>query len=234
MDAAERLIVALDYQDRASAMRLVDKLEGTVSWYKVGLQLYLAEGRALVEELRTRGYDVFLDLKLHDIPHTVAGAVQSVVGCGAGLLTIHASGGSLMMDAAVDAAAKTSDAPRLLAVTVLTSMSQAQLNTIGVAGDLSAHVLRLGQMALQSGVDGLVCSAHEIQNFRAHIAADALLVVPGIRSANATQDDQQRTATATEAIQWGASMLVIGRPITQAADPAVAADLLLREIAAAI
>ena len=233
MDALDRLIVALDSPSRAEAIALVDRLDGTVRWLKVGLELYLAEGRPMVETLRHRGFEVFLDLKLHDIPNTVAGAVRSAGACGAALLTLHAAGGPAMLSAAAEAAAKLSSPPQLLAVTVLTSMDAAQLKAIGIESDTRTQVVRLGEMAMAAGIDGLVCSPEEIIPLRSSAARETRLVVPGIRSAGAAKDDQSRIATAGDAIRYGADMLVVGRPITRAADPAAAAAALLAEINAA-
>ena len=239
MTARDRLIIALDFPCAAAAFDLVDRLDGTALWYKVGLELYLAEGRSIVEELRRRGCKVFLDLKLHDIPNTVSGAVRSVSALGADLLTLHAMGGPVMLSAAVEAAhaaaAKSGGtAPRLLAVTVLTSMDAAQTSAVGVAASPSEQVWRLGAMAMASGVDGLVCSPEETSRFRDPETATgtekALLVVPGIRPSSAAEDDQKRTASPGEALRRGASMLVVGRPITKAADPALAATEILNEM----
>jgi len=230
--ARDRLIVALDFPTADLALRQVDQLEDRCLWFKVGLELYLAAGRAIVTSLRERGFNVFLDLKLHDIPNTVASAVRSVSSLGASLLTIHAAGGSAMLAAAAEAAASTPNAPRLLAVTVLTSMDAAQLQGVGVPDAPAAQVLRLAKLAASAGIDGLVCSPEEIRQIRAELRGDPLLVVPGIRPAGADAADQRRIATPSIAIAAGAAMLVVGRPITQAADPARAATAILAEIAA--
>jgi orotidine-5'-phosphate decarboxylase len=190
----------------------------------------------VIEGLRERGYEVFLDLKLHDIPNTVAGAVRSVAGVGASLLSVHASGGEQMMRAAAHAASAPG-APKLLAVTVLTSMDTAELRAVGVSGsanELHSQVLRLARLAQTAGIDGLVCSSEEVEAVRAAMGPDMKLVVPGIRPAGSAgrRDDQKRVASATDAIARGASMLVVGRPITQAADPAKVAAGILAEIAA--
>jgi orotidine-5'-phosphate decarboxylase len=232
MSPRDNLIVALDVSNRTAALELVERLEGSVRWLKVGLELYLAEGRGMVETLRDRGYEVFLDLKLHDIPNTVAGAVRSAAASGAGLLTLHASGGPAMLSAAVEAAASLPTPPRLLAVTVLTSMDARQLLAIGVEVSASEQVVRLGEMAMATGVSGLVCSPEEIATLRVSSARKALLVVPGIRPAGYGTDDQSRIATAADATRYGADMLVVGRPITRAANPAAAAQAILDEIAA--
>jgi orotidine-5'-phosphate decarboxylase len=232
MNAEDHLILALDVPNRTAALELVERLDGAVRWLKVGLELYLAEGRSMVEELRGRGYEVFLDLKLHDIPNTVAGAVRSAAASGAGLLTLHASGGPAMLAAAVEAAASLSAAPRLLAVTVLTSMNERQLLAIGVEGSARSQVVRLGEMAIAAGVAGLVASPEEIVSLRSSAARKALLVIPGIRPMGYGADDQNRIATAADAMRSGADMLVVGRPITRAVDPAAAAKAILDEIAA--
>jgi orotidine-5'-phosphate decarboxylase len=213
-------------------MELVDQLQGCCKWFKVGMELYYAAGNAVVEHLRARGFEVFLDLKLHDIPNTVAGAVRTVTRAGAGLLTVHAGGGQAMLQAAAEAASAPG-APRLLAVTLLTSMDAGQLNGVGVCGPVDAQVLRLARLAQAAGIDGLVCSAEEVGAVRQALGEKALLVVPGIRPTGVAVNDQRRVATPAEAIAQGASMLVVGRPITQAADPAQAAMGILAEIRAA-
>jgi orotidine-5'-phosphate decarboxylase len=232
-DPKDRLAVALDYPDAYQAMKLVDSLGQTCQWFKVGMELYYAAGNDMIRQLRDRGFDVFLDLKLHDIPNTVAGAVRSATKAGASLLTIHASGGSAVMTAAAEAA-KAPGSPRLLAVTVLTSMDASQLVATGVTVSPAEQVLRLANLATQSGIDGFVCSAEEVAAVRAATGPDSLLVIPGIRPAGAAIGDQKRIATPAQAIAHGASMLVVGRPITQAKDPAAAAEAILEEIAKAI
>ena len=234
LDVRDRLIVALDFPSADAAMELVERLEGCCRWFKVGMELYYAAGNRVIEGLRERGFEVFLDLKLHDIPNTVSGAVRSVTGTGASLLTVHAGGGGQMMAAAAQAASEPG-APQLLAVTVLTSMDVAELHAVGVTGDPAAQVLRLARLAGAAGIDGLVCSAEEVAAVRAAMGPKARLVVPGIRPAGVTGgDDQRRVASAAEAIARGASMLVVGRPITQAADPARAAAGILAEIASSL
>jgi orotidine-5'-phosphate decarboxylase len=225
----DRLIVALDYPTAKEALQLVDALEQTCQWFKVGMELYYAAGNQIVEQLRNRGFNVFLDLKLHDIPNTVASAIRSVTQAGASLLTIHATGGAAMMSAAAKAA-EAPNAPRLLAVTVLTSMDSEQLTGIGISVTPADQVLRLARLAEASGITGLVCSAEETSLLRKHLHPDTLLVVPGIRPAGAAAQDQKRIATPAQAIARGASMLVIGRPITQAANPAQATQAILDEI----
>jgi orotidine-5'-phosphate decarboxylase len=232
LDPLDRLIVALDFPSADAAMELVGRLEGCCRWFKVGMELYYAAGNRVIEGLRARGYEVFLDLKLHDIPNTVAGAVRSVTGVGASLLTLHAGGGEPMMRAAAQAASAPG-APKLLAVTVLTSMDEAELRAVGVSDDPATQVLRLARLAQAAGIGGLVCSAEEVAAVRQAMGPEMLLVVPGIRpqSAAGRPDDQRRVATAAEAVARGASMLVVGRPITQATDPARAASEILAEIA---
>jgi len=232
LDPKDRLAVALDHPDAYQAMKLVDSLGQTCQWFKVGMELYYAAGNDIIRQLRDRGFDVFLDLKLHDIPNTVAGAVRSATKAGASLLTIHASGGSAMMTAAAEAA-KAPGSPRLLAVTVLTSMDAAQLAATGITASPADQVLKLAKLARQSGIDGFVCSAEEVAAVRAATGPQTLLVIPGIRPAGAAIDDQKRIATPSQAIAQGASMLVVGRPITQAKDPAAAAEDILNEIAQA-
>jgi orotidine-5'-phosphate decarboxylase len=226
----ERVIVALDFPSAAKALEHVERLDGRAAWVKVGLELYLAAGPWIVETLALRGLKVFLDLKLHDIPNTVAGAVRSVSGTGASLLTLHAGGGPVMLEAAADAVANTPGAPRLLAVTVLTSMDAAQLQATGVGATAAEHVLRLARMARAAGISGLVCSAEELPGLRGELGMEPLLVVPGIRQAGAAVGDQARVATPGTALAAGASMLVIGRPITQASDPGAAFDGIVREM----
>ena len=225
--------MALDVPDAVLALDLVDRLGDSCRWLKVGMELYYAAGNPLVEALRSRGYRIFLDLKLHDIPNTVAGGVHSAAKAGAELLTVHASGGRAMLRAAADAA-KEPSAPRLLAVTVLTSMDAGELAAVGVAGSPADQVLRLARLAKDSGINGMVCSAEEVATLRTELGAEAMLVVPGIRPSGAAADDQRRVAAAGEAIGRGASMLVVGRPITRASNPADAARTILEEIESAL
>jgi len=238
VDPLDRLIVALDFPSAEPALELADRLQGVCRWFKVGMELYCAAGNSVVARLRERGFEVFLDLKLHDIPNTVAGAVRSVTGVGASLLTIHACGGERMMRAAVEAASAPG-APRLLAVTVLTSMDAAELRAVGVGdaagarGLVEAQVLRMARLAVAAGIDGLVCSAEEARAVREAAGPAALLVVPGIRPTGVEAGDQRRVATPAGAIARGASMLVVGRPITRATDPADAAAAILAEITSA-
>ncbi|HEX3987272.1 MAG TPA: orotidine-5'-phosphate decarboxylase [Acidobacteriaceae bacterium] len=225
-----RLIVALDFPSAEPALALSDRLHGQVQWLKIGLELYCAEGPNLVRELRGRGFSVFLDLKLHDIPNTVAAAVRSAASTGAELLTVHAAGGPAMLRAAADAAAALPQPPQLLAVTVLTSMDSAQLGAVGIAGAPADQVRRLAALAADSGITGLVASAEEVATLRS-VYPEATLVIPGIRPAGAPIGDQKRVATPAAALAAGASSLVIGRPITQAADPVEVTRAILAEMA---
>jgi orotidine-5'-phosphate decarboxylase len=224
--------VALDYPDAKAALDLVDRLEGATRWFKIGLELYVAEGNSLVAELQRRGYSIFLDLKFHDIPNTVASAVRSVARVGAHMLTVHAAGGPAMLSAAAEAAGETG--PILLAVTVLTSMDDAQLAATGVSGSPAVQVETLAQMAYANGARGLVCSAVEVANLRNRLGSKPLLVIPGIRPEGAAIGDQRRVATPGAAIAAGASYLVVGRPITRADDPGTAARSILAEMQAAM
>jgi len=232
LNPKDRLAVALDFPSAQPALELAARLSGICQWLKVGMELYYAAGNSLIEALRSRGFNIFLDLKLHDIPNTVAGAVRSATQAGASLLTLHASGGPAMMAAAAEAASDP-NAPRLLAVTVLTSMDAAELAAVGVPSSPAEQVLRLAWLAKQAGIDGMVCSAEEVSALRDELGPAALLVVPGIRPAGSEVGDQKRVATPGSAIRAGASMLVVGRPITRAGDPAEAASAILREIAEA-
>lgn len=226
----DRLIVALDVPSAGEALKLAAELDGVCRWLKVGMELYYAAGNAIVEALRSRGFQVFLDLKLHDIPNTVAAAVRSVSSTGASLLTVHAGGGPAMLSAAAEAAAATPGAPRLLAVTVLTSLDAEALRAVGVESSPRDQVLRLAGVARATGIPDFVCSAEEVSELRRAMGPDSLLVVPGIRPGGSDRGDQRRTATPAEAIGRGASMLVVGRPVTQSPDPAASAQAILREI----
>ncbi|MEL7082894.1 MAG: orotidine-5'-phosphate decarboxylase [Cyanobacteria bacterium P01_A01_bin.3] len=216
--AVDRVIVALDRPDLDSAMTLVRQLPD-VRWWKVGLELFVAEGARPVALLKERGTNVFLDLKLHDIPNTVLGATRSVVGHGADLLTVHAQGGQVMLEAAVEGAA--GSPCQLLAITLLTSINRRQLATqLHVPLELPDYVLQLAMTARNAGLAGMVCSPQEVTQLRRVCGSDCLLVTPGIRPTGSAKGDQQRTLTPTEAIAAGSSHLVIGRPITAADNPA--------------
>jgi orotidine-5'-phosphate decarboxylase len=228
---SDRLIVALDFPDTRAALALVDRLHGATRWFKVGLELYIAEGNSLVAELKQQGYSIFLDLKLHDIPNTVASAVRAATRLGVDMLTVHAAGGPEMITAAVGAAESRLS---LLAVTVLTSMDAVQLEAIGVTGTPAAQVDRLAIMALACGVSGFVCSPNEVASLRKRFGSEPLLVIPGIRPEGADVGDQRRVATPAAAIASGASYLVVGRPITRAVDPEAAARAILADMQSGI
>jgi orotidine-5'-phosphate decarboxylase len=232
--ARQRLIVAVDVPDADSALHLLETLEGACSWFKVGLELYIAAGPAIVEKIVAMGHNVFLDLKLHDIPNTVAGAVRSAAKLGAGMLTLHAGGGPVMLSAAKDAIAGLTNPPELLAVTVLTSIDAGQLHATGVGRLPSSQVELLAKMGMQAGIRGFVCSPQEVAALRSLTGPEGVLVIPGIRPAGADLGDQKRIAGPAEALRLGASYLVVGRPITQAENPADAANAILEEMAEAL
>jgi orotidine-5'-phosphate decarboxylase len=232
--AREKLIVALDVPDAASAANLVAKLDGTCLWFKVGLELFTAAGPGVIEPLLRRGHSVFLDLKFHDIPNTVAGALRSAASLGVHLLTVHASGGPAMLIAARAALAHLPHPPQLLAVTMLTSIDQAQAHAIGFDRSPSDQAISLARMSLDAGINGFVCSPHEVEAIRALAGPEAVLTVPGIRPSGSELGDQKRVSTPAETLRRGASYLVVGRPITQATDPARAASLILKEMAEAV
>jgi orotidine-5'-phosphate decarboxylase len=230
MTPRERLIVALDVPTADQARALVDSLAGRVGMFKVGSELFTAAGPDFVRELVARGERVFLDLKFHDIPNTVAGAVASAGQLGASLIDVHGLGGRAMMAAA--AGALPAMGCRLLAVTVLTSHDEAGLGEVGVAGALTASVERLARLAKDAGVDGVVASPQEVGLVRAACGEGFLIVTPGIRPAGSAKGDQARLATPREARRAGADYIVVGRPITQSADPREAADAIVAEMGA--
>mgnify|MGYP005847487685 FL=1 len=230
---AARIAVALDTPDPARAASWARALAGHVGVAKVGLELFAAAGPGAVAAVGASGLPVFLDLKLHDIPNTVAGAVRSAARLGVAMLTVHAAGGSAMLAAAREAAESAgADRPMILAVTVLTSLTAADLAATGVEGAPASQVLRLARLAIASGADGIVCSPLEVAPLRAALGASVRLVVPGIRPAGSRADDQARVTTPAEAVAAGADWLVIGRPITAAADPAAAAEAIAASLAA--
>ena len=232
--ARNRLIVALDVPDAASAVDLVNRLESNCHWFKVGLELFVSAGPAVVESLAKRDHSVFLDLKLHDIPNTVAGAVRSAAALGVRMVTLHAAGGPAMLSAAWTALEGIADPPELLAVTVLTSMDAAQMKATGLERSPSEQVKLLAKMGLAAGMHGFVCSPQEVAALRKLTGPKGVLVVPGIRPAGSVIGDQKRIATPTDALRQGANYLVVGRPITQAPDPAEAAEAILNEMAEAL
>lgn len=229
-----RLIVALDFPDASGALQLAARLEPAICRLKVGKELFTSEGPALVDELSRRGFQVFLDLKFHDIPNTVAQACMAAARLGVWMVNVHALGGRRMMAAAREALERGAVRPKLVAVTVLTSMEPADLAEVGVAGDPEAEVLRLAGLARDSGLDGVVCSAREAAMLHREIGSDFCLVTPGIRPAGAGLDDQSRVTTPVDAIRAGSDYLVVGRPITRAADPGAAARALAQEIDGAL
>lgn len=227
-----KIIVALDYADAASAQALVARLDPALCKLKVGKELFTTAGPAFVESLVKQQYDVFLDLKFHDIPNTVAKACQAAANLGVWMLNVHASGGLPMMQAAQEGLDKAfgAKAPLLIAVTVLTSMDEPTLHTLGIQRSLSDHVLALATLTQQAGLQGVVCSAQEAAMLKQALGATFCLVTPGIRPVDASQDDQTRIVTPQEAIALGSHYLVIGRPITQAPDPIVALNTIIKNI----
>jgi orotidine-5'-phosphate decarboxylase len=231
-DRRDRLIVALDVPGLAEAERLLDRLAGVVSTFKVGAQLFTAAGPAAVDLVRKRGGRVFLDLKYHDIQVQVAGAVREAARLGVSLLTVHASGGRAMLRAAVEAAADgAGERPRLLAVTVLTSLDRGALQReLKVPMAVEGHVVHLAGLAREAGCDGVVASPQETRALRASLGPSWLIVTPGVRPAAAAAGDQVRIATPGSARRAGADCVVVGRPITEAPDPAQAAEAILQEL----
>ena len=234
--ARERIMVALDC-DRDRAFELADALAGHATWLKVGMTLFYAEGPSIVRAFKDRGFKVFLDLKLHDIPHQVRGAARSAALAGADLLTVHGLGASKMLAAAragvEDAAADLGHRPQVIAVTVLTSMDAAALAEIGVSRPVAEEAAALATLARGTGIDGVVCSPQEAAEMRALLGPDALVVTPGVRPAGADVGDQSRVATPAQAVEAGASHIVVGRPVTQAQDPVEAFEAIAREMAGA-
>lgn len=228
-DPRQRLIVALDVSTAAAAQKIVAAVGDSALTYKVGMQLYTAEGPQVVRDLVALGRRVFLDLKYHDIPNTVGQAVAEAAKLGVSMLTVHASGGARMLQAAVEAA-KARPELMVLAVTVLTSMDEQDVERIGMRGSLSDSVVRLATLAVANGCQGIVTSARESATVRAELGAGFAIVTPGVRPAGSSVGDQVRVVTPAEAIKAGASHIVVGRPITHADDPAVAARAILEEI----
>ncbi|RDH83916.1 MAG: orotidine-5'-phosphate decarboxylase [endosymbiont of Galathealinum brachiosum] len=214
-----KIIVALDYPSESEAFQLIDKLDADLCRLKVGKEMFTHLGPDFVEKIQTRGFDVFLDLKYHDIPNTVAKACEAAASLGVWMLNVHASGGSRMMEAAANAVANHQNKPYLIAVTILTSMSQQDLSELGINVTPAEQALKLAGLAQSSGLDGIVCSAQEAPVMRQHFKDDFLLVSPGIRPAGSKADDQRRIMTPVDALKAGSNYLVIGRPITQSDDP---------------
>ncbi len=231
-----KIVVALDYATAQPALEIAAQLDPALCRVKVGKELFTAAGPALVETLAARGFGVFLDLKFHDIPNTVASACKAAARLGVWMMNVHASGGRAMMQAAREAIAGNAQRPKLIAVTVLTSMGDSDLADIGMQGSAQDAVVRLARLAQAAGLDGVVSSAQEASALRAACGAGFNLVTPGIRLAGLTstlaQDDQQRVMTPRAAMDAGADYLVIGRPITQSADPIATLQRIQREIAA--
>jgi len=213
------VIVALDYDNQDSALTLADRLDPTLCQLKVGKELFTAAGPSVVKKLTDRGFDIFLDLKFHDIPNTVAKAIGTAADLGVWMTNVHASGGSRMMSAARQALDSKGSDMLLLGVTVLTSMSVSDLEEVGVQGNASAQVLRLAELAKNSGLDGVVCSAQEAKLLKESLGQGFKLVTPGIRLADSAADDQRRIVTPADALALGSDYLVIGRPITKSTDP---------------
>lgn len=231
----KRLVLALDAPDRDSALDLYRRTRQVVGTFKVGLELFLAEGPAIVERIRKDGADVFLDLKLHDIPNTVKGAVRQVARLHASLFTLHALGGTAAIAAAREALAESTtlpgaQAPRILAVTILTHHSGNDLAELGLSGTPEDNVVRLCELAAKAGADGCVCSPDEAARVRQALGEGFLIVTPGVRPEGAPLGDQARTATPFEAVRDGADYIVVGRPIRTAPDPAKAAAAILDEV----
>ncbi len=226
-----RLIVALDVPKSAALRQLLTRLPAEIQWVKAGLELFCAEGPNALAPLKDADKNIFLDLKLHDIPRTVERAVASAATHGVKMLTIHASGGREMCKAAANAAGESGIT--LLAVTVLTSLDQSDFSDLGIARSTSDQALALAEISLGAGVPGLVCSPHEVSNLRARFGKSPVLVVPGIRPAHSSAGDQKRIGTPEDAARAGASFIVVGRPILDAADPRAAAQGVLDALASA-
>jgi orotidine-5'-phosphate decarboxylase len=226
----ERLIVALDVSSAAAAQKIVAAVGDSAHTFKVGMQLYTAEGPQVVRDLIASGRQVFLDLKYHDIPNTVAAAVKEAAKLGVRMLTVHAAGSAKMLHAAAEAAKSVNSSTIILAATVLTSMDDRELEMAGVFEPLTDHVRRLAALAVMSGCQGIVASAQEAASLRKELGTHFVIVTPGVRPAGTAHGDQARVVTPSEAIHAGANFIVVGRPITEAADPAAAAREILAEM----
>ena len=223
------LIVALDVPNAEAMEAKLQEMPDFIEWYKVGLELFCAEGPAVLESLKKRNKKIFLDLKLHDIPRTVGNAVKTAAAHGVNLMTVHAIGGRAMLQEAASAAAECANPPKLVAVTTLTSLSQDDFSDLGITRTVSEQAVELGRLAISSGIDGLVTSAHEAKALREQFP-EAILVTPGIRMPEGDVGDQKRVATPSFAVEQGATHLVIGRPIVQAEDPTAAATAMLNDM----
>ena len=228
-----RIIVSLDFNTAEQALQLIEKLQPDLCRLKVGKELFTKAGPVLVEKLIAKDFDIFLDLKFHDIPTTVAKACAVAADLGVWMLNVHASGGSEMMSLAREEIEKKSHRPLLIGVTILTSLNQAALKELGIQCTVAEQVMRLAQLTSDAGLDGVVCSAHEVKMLRDNLGGEFKLVTPGIRPGGTDNDDQKRVMTPGQAISAGSDYLVIGRPITQAADPAQALKDISEEISAA-
>ena len=224
------LILALDCEDRKSALDLIKPLQGHLKWVKIGLQMFTANGLPFVHEIKSMGYNVFLDLKLHDIPNTVAKAILSLSSASIDLLTIHASGGSEMCAYAVKARDESNPNLKLLAVTVLTSMNQQQMEALNVNKPVQDHVLDLAKISVDANVDGIVSSTHELKLLRETLGNDPLIVTPGIRPKGADLNEQKRVMTPSDAKELGADYIVVGRPIYKSEDPLESVKSILEDI----
>jgi orotidine-5'-phosphate decarboxylase len=224
------IVVAMDFHDSASCLQLASRLNPSHCRLKVGKELFTAAGPQLVNSLMNKGFDVFLDLKYHDIPNTVAKAVKAAADLGVWMVNVHALGGRRMLEAAKGAVDESSHKPLLIAVTVLTSMTKEDLLSIGMDLEPEEQVMRLATLTKEAGLDGVVCSAMEAKKLKASIGSDFCLVTPGIRPAGTSADDQRRIVTPQDAISQGSDYLVIGRPITQADDPAEACALIYESL----
>lgn len=233
-DNHNRIIVALDFPDEKQALALVEHLDPETCRVKVGKELFTACGPSVVKKLVNSGFDVFLDLKFHDIPATVAGACRAAADLGVWMINVHALGGSKMMDAARVAVEGYTRPPLLIAVTILTSMDDEDIHEIGLTGKTRDNALHLAGLAHTSGLDGVVCSPHEVGGLRRILDEDFILVTPGIRPQNAQLNDQKRVMTPSEAIRLGSNFLVVGRPITAANDPSASFRALLTEVETAL
>ena len=231
MPISSPVIVALDYPDAAQALAMADQLDPAKVRVKVGKEIFTRSGPAIVEGLHSKGFEVFLDLKFHDIPNTVAGAVAAAADLGVWMVNVHASGGQRMMEAAANAIANHAKRPHLIAVTVLTSMEGADLEQVGVMDEPRVQVQRLAELAKRSGMDGVVCSAQEAAMLKEACGQQFELVTPGIRPAGADAGDQRRVLTPVQARDAGVDYMVIGRPITQAAEPTAVVDEILQSLA---
>jgi orotidine-5'-phosphate decarboxylase len=225
------IIVAIDSSTQSAALALADRLSPADCRLKVGKELFTAAGPSVIEALQRRGFQIFLDLKFHDIPHTVGAACRVAAALGVWMVDVHVSGGAAMLAAARRAVDSVAQPPLLVGITVLTSLGDADLESIGLTGPVDAAVDRLARLARDSGLDGVVCSAAEAQHLRATIAEPFALVTPGIRPAGSASDDQVRVVTPADAVRLGATWLVIGRPITQADNPQQSLQTILDSLA---